>query len=237
MMPLFNKIFPANVIAFTSDRTVDFKLDKTQHTLSETQKKFLSSQLNLNLPEPVHVRQVHGNRVIVAGKNFSQRRLELEEADGLITKDPNVLLAVRSADCLPVFLFDEKQGGIGLVHVGWRGLQNSIIRQAVLLMQEQWGSDPQDIKVVFGPSIRSCCYEVGKEFKKHFPGQLISRDSHLFLDLPKVNFAQLTALGVKKENISDCNICTCCDQNYFSLRRENTLAGRMISLIMMKGKR
>jgi YfiH family protein len=136
-----------------------------------------------------------------------------------------------------VFLYDEKQNGIGLIHAGWRGVQKNIVGKTSELMKAQWRSDPKNIKVAFGPSIRGCCYEVGKEFEDYFPGQLISRDSRYYLDLSQVCYAQLMDTGVRKENIGDCKVCTCCDQNYFSFRREGQLAGRMISLIMLKGKR
>ena len=233
-MLLYNNFFPADVAALTSDRAVDFQLDKTQCSLSDAQKEFLSSQLNISLPEPVIIRQVHGNRIIVADKNFPQRGSVLEEADGLITQEPYLPLTVRTADCLPVFLYDQQRKGIGLIHAGWRGVQKNIVGRAVGLMREQWRSDPKNIKAAFGPSIRGCCYEVGKEFEDYFPGQLISRESRCYLDLFQVCYAQLMDSGVKKGNISDCGVCTCCDQNYFSFRREGQLAGRMISLIMLK---
>ncbi len=233
MMPLFNKVFSANVIAFTSDRTVDFTLHENQLKLNELQKKFLLSQLNLDLPEPVHIRQVHGDKIVIVDKDTLQRDRVLEEADGLLTKSPCLPLAIRSADCVPVFLFDEKKFGIGLIHVGWKGYQKNIVRQTIERMEKQWRSDPRDIKVHFGPSIRSCCYEIGNEFLEYFPNEVMSRDGRLYLDLIGMNQNQLVRLGVRKENISDCGICTCCDKNYFSHRREGESAGRMISLIML----
>jgi len=232
-IPQFNSIFPDNIIAFTSDRTVDFTLDNDQHELDESQKKFLFSQLNLDLPEPVHIRQVHDDRIVVAGDSMKNRRV-LQEADGLITQTLGLPLAIRSADCLSVFLYDEKQCGIGLIHVGWKGSQKNIVGQTINLMIEQWQTDPKNIKVVFGPAIRSCCYEVGDEFQEFFPKKLIARDNQHFLDLPQMTQDQLLSAGVEKVNIVDCEICTCCDSNYFSFRREGEKAGRMISIMMIE---
>jgi len=236
MMLPFNKNFSANIAVFTSDRTVDFAFNDRQNSFNDNQKEFLSAQLNSKAVEPVHIRQVHGGRVIVADQNFPEKGLALEEADGLITKAPQLPIAIRSADCLPVFLFDEKQEGIGLIHVGWRGCQKNIIGKAVKLMEKEWRSNPRDIKVSFGPGIRCCCYEVGNEFQEYFPEELISRNGRYYLDLPKVNYGQLTECGIERKNIFDCGICTCCDKNYFSNRRDGKKAGRMISLIMLRKK-
>ena len=152
----------------------------------------------------------------------------------MITQTLGLPLAVRSADCLPVFLYDEKQYGIGLVHVGWKGSQKNIVGQTIKLMNEQWQTNPKDIKAAFGPGIRSCCYEVGSEFQEFFPEDCIMRDNRHYLDLSQMTHDQLLSEGVEKTNIFDCGICTCCDSNYFSFRREGNDAGRMISLIMLK---
>lgn len=233
MMPLFNRFFPANIIAFTSDRTVDFTLGNDQRILNTAQKEFLCSQLNLALSEPVHICQVHGDKITIAGEP-SCDECSLEEADGLITRVLDLPLAIRSADCLPVFLYDEKQNGIGLIHIGWKGSQKNIAEQAIKLMCKEWRTDPGNIKVAFGPSIHSCCYEVGNEFQDLFPGDIITRNNQNYIDLPQLTRDQLLACGVGEVNIFDCDICTYCDPNYFSFRREGGRAGRMISLMMIK---
>ena len=71
------------------------------------------------------------------------------------------------------------------------------------------------------------------EFQEYFPEEILFRDGHYFLDLQKVNKNILTAAGIPEQNIHDCGICTCCDHNYFSYRREGETAGRMISLLMI----
>jgi len=232
-IPQFNSIFPDNIIAFTSDRTVDFTLNGDQCTLNKIQKEFLFSQLSSDLLEPVHIHQVHGNKIIIAEDSLRDEHV-LKEADGLITQDFDLPLAIRSADCLSVFLYDEKHNGIGLIHVGWRGSQTNIVGQAIKLIKKQWQAYPKDIKVAFGPAIRSCCYEVGGEFKDFFPEDLIARNSRYYLDLPQMTRNQLLFCGVDKTNIYDCEICTCCDPSFFSFRREGNNTGRMISLMMIK---
>ena len=233
MMSLFDNPFPKNAVAFTSDRTVDFTLANDQRILNKTQKEFLSSRLNSDLPEPVHIRQVHGDKIIIAEKSSSNEH-DLEEADGLITQSFNLPLAIRSADCLPVFLCDDNTNSIGLIHVGWKGDQKNILEQTIRLMNSEWNVSPEKLKVVFGPSIHSCCYEVGGEFRDFFPGGITIRDSRYYFDLPQTARRQLLACGVKDVNIFKCDVCTFCESSCFSFRREGERAGRMISLMMLK---
>jgi YfiH family protein len=228
-MPLFNDFFPPHVIAFTGDRSMDFTFPPGRKVFNQEQKDYLSSSLKVDLPEPVCIRQVHGNHILLVDHDMENG---FPEADGLLTKEAQRPLAIRTADCLPVFLYDTKQEGIGLVHAGWRGAQKNIIQCALTLMLRQWHTEPQNILVILGPAIRPCCYEVGVEFRRYFPQEARVRDGKHYLDLPQVIRRQLTAWGVPERNVRDCGVCTCCDKSYFSYRREGKRAGRMISLIM-----
>ncbi|MCR4337706.1 MAG: polyphenol oxidase family protein, partial [Candidatus Omnitrophica bacterium] len=106
--------------------------------------------------------------------------------------------------------------------------------KAMEAMIREYGTDAADVKVVFGPAIRSCCYEVGKEFVEYFPEALDRREQKLYLDLAKVNRAQLLGVGVLPQHIVDDGQCTCCDLRFFSYRREGEKAGRHLSLMMLK---
>jgi copper oxidase (laccase) domain-containing protein len=103
-------------------------------------------------------------------------------------------------------------------------------------MRQHWHTDPEHITVAFGPSIRPCCYEVGAEFLGYFPREVNVRGGKYYLDLPRVVRRQLVSAGVPEGNIRDGAVCTCCDHQYFSYRREGAAAGRLISLIMIKSK-
>ena len=234
MMTVSNSIFPANIIAFTSDRTVDFTLRQEQTGLNDEEEDFLSRRLNIDLPDLVLIRQTHGFRVVVADESFLRDKSVLPEADGAMTRLPNVALTIRTADCLPVFMYDPEQKGIGLVHVGRRGAEKNILREAITQMKAQWQTEPKAIMVFLGPAIRSCCYEVDKEFQESFPEDLVVKDGRHYLDLVQVCRKQLIGLGLEGQNIHDSGICTCCDEQYFSYRRQGESAGRMLSLMMLK---
>ena len=232
-MPLFNDFFPPHVIAFTGDRSVDFTLPNGRKIFNQKQLDYLSASLNIDLPEPVHVRQVHGDNIIMAVEGAGE---PAPEADGLLTRQVRLPLTIRTADCVPVFLYDSKQDGIGLVHAGWRGAHKNIVKSAVTMMLKLWHTELNNTMVLLGPAIRSCCYEVGGEFPGYFPQEVDAREGKYFLDLPRVLLHQLAALGVPDENIRDCGMCTCCEKRFFSYRREGAKAGRMISIMALKSK-
>lgn len=155
--------------------------------------------------------------------------------DGFITDKKNVPIAVFTADCLSVFLYDPKTPAIGMVHCGWRSTKENIVAKAIKLMQERFNVDPKNLHAGFGSSIRSCCYEVSKEFKDYFPKDLIEKDGKFYLGLAAVNKKQLTDAGLKDENIFPPQVCTFChNDEFFSYRKEGMDCGRMMSVMMLK---
>jgi len=91
--------------------------------------------------------------------------------DGLLTATPGLLLAVQTADCLPVILVDTKQRVVGVFHAGWRGTVKRIVEKGVGEMFRSFGSRPRDLKAAIGPGIQGCCYEVGEEVRTKFESQ------------------------------------------------------------------
>jgi len=91
--------------------------------------------------------------------------------DGLITSTPGILLAVQTADCLPLILVDFRLHAIGVLHAGWRGTLKRIAQKGVGEMRRFFGTEPQNIKAAIGPGIHSCCYQVGAEVREQFESQ------------------------------------------------------------------
>jgi purine-nucleoside/S-methyl-5'-thioadenosine phosphorylase / adenosine deaminase len=91
--------------------------------------------------------------------------------DGLITNLPEVVISVRTADCIPVLLADKRSKAVGAFHAGWRGTLARIVEKGVGEMQAKFGSKPKDIVSAIGPGIRRCCYEVSEEFRDTFAAQ------------------------------------------------------------------
>lgn len=101
--------------------------------------------------------------------------------DGLVTNVPGLLLAAKTADCVPVLIADPKQRVVGAFHAGWRGTAKRIVEKGVGVMRRDFGSDPADLRAAIGPCIRACCYEVGDEVQEAFRSQFAYGDE-LFVE-------------------------------------------------------
>lgn len=91
--------------------------------------------------------------------------------DGLITATPGLVLAVQTADCLPVILVDAKRGAVGVFHAGWRGTVKRIVEKGVGEMRRWFGTSPRDLRAAIGPGVHACCYKVGDEVRVKFESQ------------------------------------------------------------------
>lgn len=205
----------------------------------DNRKKFLSG-LGIDHLSLVCAKQAHGDcvRYVNAADEGSGALADdnsIPNTDGFITDVRKLPLAVFTADCLSVFLYDPVRPAIGLIHAGWRSSKENILRKAVDLMVAKFNTKVSELIAGFGPSIGDCCYEVSAEFKGYFPTEITEKSGRLFLDLRLVNKRQLTASGLKEENISDNKFCTHCESdNFFSFRREGRDTGRLLSVMMLK---
>ncbi len=91
--------------------------------------------------------------------------------DGLLSATPGLLLAIQTADCLPVILVDAQHHAVGVFHAGWRGTVKRIVEKGVGEMFRRFGSRPRDLNAAIGPGIQGCCYEVGEEVRTKFESQ------------------------------------------------------------------
>ena len=215
-----------------SDPGLDFRLPDRGPVFDSAQRQYLQSAFP-SFDHLVTVRQMHGDDILVLKKGAAIPE-EPATADALITEMPGLALSIRTADCLPVFVCDQQTRGIGLIHAGWQGIRRALIMKTVQAMQYYFGSRGEDLRAVFGPCIRSCCYAVGREFKQYFPREVENRDGQLYFDLAQAARQQLIDMGVREANILDDGICTCCQTEYFSYRRQGEGAGRHLSLIMRR---
>ncbi len=202
-------------------------------------KDFLN-ELGMDYRNLVCTKQVHGTNVMLVGnkdkgKGALSYESSISDTDALITDERNIPLAILTADCLSVFLYDSKKHAIGLVHAGWLGTKDNITGKTIEKMQKQFGTDTQDLQVAFGPAMRQCCYEVGEAFKDLFSFGLNFRDNRIYLDIAGVNRKQLLDLGLDDKQIYDSKLCTFCqNDDFFSFRKEEKTCGRMISVMMLK---
>lgn len=200
------------------------------------------------LPYPViQPHQTHSTSVVVVDRP-DYCRDALYGVDALVTNLPGVAIGVRTADCIPVLLYDPVNKAVGAAHSGWRGSVNKISAQTVLAMIRNFGSKPADIRAVIGPGIGPDSFQVGEDvarlFKESgFPVEKIwsfrgpcmkgSMAGGHHIDLWEVCRITLCDCGLLASNIQVTGICTYEHPEFYSARREGQSCGRIISSIRL----
>ncbi|HEX4077121.1 MAG TPA: peptidoglycan editing factor PgeF [Candidatus Acidoferrales bacterium] len=145
----------------------------TRERVLENRAKFFRG-LGAEKMRVVTLRQFHSDvihRVDRADAADASNGAEQPKADALFTREPGVLLAVQTADCIPVLLADPKQRAVAAIHSGWRGTLARIAAKTLGRMQMEFGTRPEDVIAAIGPGIGGCCYEVGSDVAREFHSQ------------------------------------------------------------------
>ena len=120
----------------------------------------------------LQLKQIHSANILRVNESTKEALV----GDGLITNSPGLLLAIKTADCVPVLIADIKRRAIGAFHAGWRGTVARIVEKGVGEMRRHFGSEPGDLRTAIGPSIRRCCYSVGADVRAEFESQFSYAD-------------------------------------------------------------
>src|SRR6266852_5390066 len=207
--------------------------------------------------------QFHSDAIL----RFAAAPTEPARADASVTKNAGLLLAIQTAECVPILLVDPKNRAVAAVHAGWRGTLARIVEKAIGRMQMQFGSHAADLLAAISPAIGGCCYEVGNEVAAAFSGQFADAaeffdelrtgdepnplrwlnmmppghqppPKKVLLDLRKANHSQLEAAGVPAAHILVNDLCTGCRRDLlFSYRKEGAETGRMMAVIGIRASR
>ncbi len=227
------------VVAGFSDRTFNMRFLEDQ-LLGSNDRESFCELLQIPAADLVCPEQIHsGNIILVSedmkGRGAFRRENAVARADGMIAKEKRIPLGVQTADCASVFFYDPRQETAGIAHVGWRGLYARLPGKMVAAFTNNFLCRPKDLHVGLGPMIRKCCYEVGEDVASFFGGFVSTRKGRNYLDLSRAITADLHAMGVPKTHIEDCGFCTSChNELFYSYRREGSLTGRMLSVIMLR---
>jgi purine-nucleoside/S-methyl-5'-thioadenosine phosphorylase / adenosine deaminase len=208
------------------------------------------------------VLQFHSDSIV----RFERAPSEPARADASITNKAGLLLAIQTADCVPILLVDPKHRAIAAVHAGWRGTLARIVEKAVGRMQMEFGSKPEELLAAVGPAIGGCCYDVGTEVAAAFSGQFANAadffdelrtgdepnplqwlnmmppghqppPKKVLLDLKKANRAQLLNAGATERNIFVSELCTRCERDLlFSYRKEGAQSGRVMAVVGLRAE-
>ena len=220
-----------------------FEREDVRENVEENFKRFGQSAgfdiKNICLPS-----QWHTNNIRIAGAEHAcgskyEKKTDIP-VDGQITDEKGLVLLSYGADCTPVYLADTVNHAIGLVHSGWKGTLNSISSDALDLMKKTYGTKPENVIAVIGPSISSKNYEVGFDVAEHFINKHnidVTGDSAIVrhgrpqkyqLDLWEANRRNLLDSGVPEENIFISGLCTYDEEAlFYSHRRDGNARGVM----------
>ena len=173
-------------------------------------------------PRLATLHQIHSDICVAA----HGRTGLLGNGDALLENAPGHMVAVKTADCIPILLVDAEHRAVAAVHAGWRGTAAGIVRHAVHRMGEEFGTGAAQIHAAIGPGIGKCCYEVGPEVAAQF-----GEAAAAHIDLVEANRRQLVEAGVPDSQICAAGLCTKCGEDFHSYRRDKEQAGRMLSFI------
>lgn len=208
-----------------------------------------STRRESKLPYPViHGHHVHGDKVAFIERP-GMRQEDLRGYDVLVTALPGVAIGVKTADCVPVLLYDPVKRVVAAIHAGWKGTAMHITRKTVELIIARHRCNAADFRAVLGPSIGPDSFQVGEEVARLFrkarfpmdkiwswrgPGDGKSMSGGHHIDLWKANNWLLEQAGVKPDKIKVCGIDTFTDKSFFSYRREGARCGGIINSIKLK---
>jgi YfiH family protein len=192
------------------------------------------------------VHQVHGERVAVVRN--AQAFESGDDADALLCDDPRRVVAVRTADCVPILAASDDGAVVAAIHAGWRGVVAGVVPAAVGALCRQWGIKPARLTLAVGPCIGADAYEVGadvlEQFVCDFPATAAGAEAPIqrrvgdrgLLDLRRAVHRQLLASGIPAHQIDETDRCTYLHADeFFSHRRDNGITGRMAAIIGPRG--
>ncbi len=151
-----------------------------------------------------HMRQVHGNRIAMATTSGLY-----EECDALITTEPGLWLAVKTADCVPVLI--SGPGVVAAVHAGWRGLQAEIIPEVIRTIGTYTGLQPEDLHLAIGPCISQPNYEVETSFTTLFESRFFQETEtpgRVLMDLGGIAYRRARGADIPETQLPALNRCT-----------------------------
>lgn len=200
-----------------------------------------AKKFGFDIQRAVSAEQVHKNNVAIITDDFAgcggiDASTRIQNCDALVTNKKGIALFIMTADCVPVILYSPDKEVVAAIHAGWRGTAQNIVDATIRQMIETYKVNPNNIIAAIGPSIQSCCFEVGDDVVKSIGNEYVAKkkeNGKQMYNLPLANYNQLIKSGVKSKNIELSKICTCCNSNWPSWRRNKT-TDRIASVIWLK---
>ena len=232
----FKKLLEYNVNNAFFLNELSFSFKNQPYEITENNLKKVCKDLGFNfdrLSRPIQLHSANAKIIEKTGINIP----EFDNTDALITDKLNTPLAITTADCIPIIVFDKGKRILANVHSGWHGTLNKIIINTINQMINTFHSQKEDLLFFFGPSLCQNCFEVDEDvmlmFKNAFSdlndidiiikkGQIKDNKQKYHIDTVLLNKNILLNFGIKKGNMFFANICTCCHSDYFHSYRART---------------
>jgi len=180
------------------------------------------------------LKQIHSGIVVDIDDTIAAG--EAIPGDAAVTSVAGVVLAVQTADCVPILIADVNGRAVAATHAGWRGTAAGIAGSTVKRLVEKYQLEPKQLRAAIGPHIGVCCYEVGEDVAKEFdfPAAIERREGRVrpHLNLAAANLQQLLSAGIPASEIETSSLCTKCREDLFhSYRRDGKRMGHLLSVI------
>ena len=211
--------------------------------------KRIGASMGVAVEDMVLSKQTHTTNVRVVTKEDKgkgvMRERNYTDVDGMITNVPGICLVTSYADCVPLYFVDPVKKAIGLSHSGWRGTVGKIGKNTVQLMQENFGSKPEDLLAAVGPSVCMDCYEVSEDVieqfkevfeKKYWEDLFYKKENGKYqLNLWKANELIFLESGILPEHMAITNVCTHCNSKIlYSHRTMGNNRGNLCAFLALK---
>jgi polyphenol oxidase len=209
---------PYPLVLGTAGKAVNKIKNSQDRNSTKTEEIFqLSNFLKITENKIYMLDQVHGDLIINID---SMDNKPFPVADGIITKTVKCCLVIRTADCVPVFVFDKKNSILGAVHSGWKGCKLNISGKLIKKIKAEHGSTTDDLCCYILPSIGPESYVIKMDVGSYFTDDIITRNNNIYLDLWKNIYNSFKQEGISDENILVSGLCTYKNNtDFFSYRR------------------
>jgi hypothetical protein len=239
-----------DIIHFSSTRIGGVSINKLEslnlgYTVNDNPKNVtqnidsLAKTLGFDKDKMVSPKQTHSKTIGIVNSTKDV----FPDTDALITNKPGICIFIRTADCVPILLYDPVKKAVAAIHSGWKSTIQEISKHTIELMQKEFGTNPEDLIAGIGPSIGPKVYEVGPEVAEMFVKQFgmdniftpIKKSEKSLLNLWEVNKQILINSGIPEQQIEIAKMCTYSNSElFYSARRDGVKTGRLASGIILK---
>lgn len=210
----------------------------SQIALGFTEKNFELNDLTkiFRTEDLIELKQVHADTI-----HFSKEIEPGSAGDGIILEQRNRLAVIKTADCVPLFFWDNTLTIAGIIHVGWQGLLRGIEQKLLILLKKR-SISLENLYFFLGPSIERDCYQVGKDLYDKFSRKTYRQDLFLkllqdkyLMDIKKGILLSLKSSGIREDQIMLSDLCTFCEKERFpSYRRDHKTGQRIYNFLYLK---